>query len=108
MLGLELGLGLVLGLEQEQELGLGLGGWIIGLKVYNRIVGSNSEVELESVTPQAAVVVLFDEAGQELIAGFASQMHGQSFENQRQVAMLSLQWIVNGWKKKNPFAQAVV
>lgn len=49
------------------------------MKVYNRIVESSSEVGLESVVPQAAVVVQLDEAGQELIAGFASRMCGQSF-----------------------------
>ena len=49
--GVGLGLGLGLGLEVEVEQGLGLGCWIIGLKVYSRIVGSNSEVGLESVAP---------------------------------------------------------
>ena len=73
VLGLALGQGL--GLEKE----LGLGGWIIGLKVYSRIVGSNSEVRLGSVAPRDVVVVLLDEAGQELIAGFASQICVQSF-----------------------------
>ena len=60
-------------------LGLGLGGWIIGWKVYSRIVGSNSEMELESVAPWCVAVVLLDEPEPELIAGFASQMCGQSF-----------------------------
>lgn len=62
------------GLEQE----LGLGGWIIDLVAYNRIVGTNSEAELESVVSQVVVVVQLGEAGQGLVAGSACQMCGQS------------------------------